>query len=333
MARTFDVSQGAEPGDTETTAIDVDPAGTYAAVTKTILSGGDCNGSVLFVQLSDGDILSEVSVGECPDSVAFSPNGLYAGVANENDREKNTNKPADEWGGSVSILDLSGGPTGATEAKRITVATALDSEPESIKIAPDNDTVVFTVEESSQVGIFNISEMNDDDFSVTYVDLPDGSEPDGFAIDENGAFVVTGNEKSGYFSVISLPAGEIITSYNMFGDVPDTTGFCKDLTGSTKQIEPEESVIVRQMGAIFWVSALQESSAVIAYNLSNLADPVFDSIAKAGITDECKTDGGVEDGSNVGSEGLACSANTGVCFSANEREGTITMFRMTPQAP
>ena len=62
------------------------------------------------------------------------------------------------------------------------------------------------------------------------------------------------------------------------------------------------------------------------YDVTDPANPVFDSIAEAGI--DFASDNGMEK-STIGSEGLGMHQTNGVAFSANEREGSITMFTAT----
>ena len=59
------------------------------------------------------------------------------------------------------------------------------------------------------------------------------------------------------------------------------------------------------------------------YDVTDPANPVFDSMAPAGI--DHASDNGMEK-SAIGSEGLGMHQTNGIAFSANEREGSISMF-------
>ena len=74
------------------------------------------------------------------------------------------------------------------------------------------------------------------------------------------------------------------------------------------------------------ILALQESHAVVVYDVTDPANPKFDSIAPAGIA--YAADVGMEK-STIGSEGLGAHPTNGIVFSANEREGSITMYKTT----
>ena len=70
--------------------------------------------------------------------------------------------------------------------------------------------------------------------------------------------------------------------------------------------------------------ALQESHAVIVYDVTDPANIIFDSVSEAGIGWEA--DNAPEGSSDIGSEGLGAHPTNGMVFSANEREGSVTMF-------
>ena len=80
---------------------------------------------------------------------------------------------------------------------------------------------------------------------------------------------------------------------------------------------------MEKSGKLYAVFAMQESHAVVVYDVTDPANPVFDSMAAAGINHE--NDNGMVK-SSIGSEGLGMHQTNGVCFSANEREGSISMF-------
>lgn len=307
----------------ELPAIAVHPSGQWAAVNRLEL---DCElGYVMFIDLVDdpGAVLGEVQVGYNPDSLDISADGDWLVTADEDDREDRPCKPVDRHGGTVTIVDVSGGPQTASVVQTIAVDHDVDSEPEGVKISPDNDTVVVAIQETSEAGVFSLSDVPN--ASLSLVALEAESEPDGIAISDDGAFAVIGLERADAFAVLELPGGDVMTTYSIrnSGDVPSS--YNRDEGGSTKWHEPEEVVLMRQGGALFAYLALQESHAVIAYNMTQPAAPVFDSIAHAGLLWEDEVGG--TDKSVVGSEGLAGSEGTGILFSANERESSLTMYK------
>ncbi len=130
------------------------------------------------------------------------------------------------------------------------------------------------------------------------------------------------NEQNGTFQMMSLPDGALYGSpYIIENDLP--AGWQRDDRKAKKRTEPEECSLVEKSDKLYAVFALQESHAVIVYDVTDPANPVFDSMAPAGI--DYENDNGWEK-STIGSEGLGMHQTNGVAFSANEREGSITMF-------
>ena len=165
------------------------------------------------------------------------------------------------------------------------------------------------------------------------IDLPDDggtsddgdaveAEPDGLFISPDGTMALISNERNGTFQMMSLPDGAMYGSpYIVEDDLPD--GWQRDDRSYKKRTEPEECSLVEQDDKLYAVFALQESHAVIVYDVTDPANPVFDSMAAAGI--DYENDNEMEK-SSIGSEGLGMHQTNGIAFSANEREGSITMF-------
>ncbi|MBK8566532.1 MAG: choice-of-anchor I family protein [Saprospiraceae bacterium] len=129
------------------------------------------NGSVVFFDVN-GVFQNSVTVGALPDMITFTPDGNYVLTANEG-------QPNDAYTidpeGSVSIIDLTGGIAGLTQANVNTVtfnafdsqAAALkaegvrllfaastvsqDFEPEYITISPDSKTAWVTLQENNAI--------------------------------------------------------------------------------------------------------------------------------------------------------------------------------------
>ena len=318
----------------EMTSLDVSPqidGENYVAV---CVAETDCAvGKIMFVELSTGTIVSEVTVGYNPDGTAFTKDGSYLIVACEDDREDRPCKPEDRWGGSVSIIDLTSGVANASLLLDFPVAWDDESEPEHCETSSDG-TVIVSVQETSQILIFNVSDVTSDTItSYTVVDLPndggtsdDGEsvegEPDGLYISPDGTMALISMERNGTFQMMSLPDGAMYGNpYIMEDDLAD--GWQRDDRSYKKRTEPEECSLVEQDGKLYAVFAMQEAHAVMVYDVTDPANPVYDSIAPAGIAWE--EDNGMEK-STIGSEGLGMHPTNGIAFSANEREGSITMF-------
>ncbi len=327
---TYDLDPGSATA--EMTSLDVSPAiggENYVAV---CVAETDCaKGKIMFVKLSDGTIVSEVEVGYNPDGTAFTKNGTHLIVACEDDREDRPCKPEDRFGGSVSIIDLTNGIANATLAQDYLVNWDDESEPEHTETSADG-TVIVSVQETSQIMIFNVADVPLSESDVTIVDLPDDAgvggegitaEPDGLFISPDGSMALLSNERNGTFQMMSLPDGTLYGSPYIIEQDISAPPYNIDMRKSKKRTEPEECSLVEKSDKLYAVFALQESHGVIVYDVTDPANPVFDSIAPAGI--DVENDVGMEK-SAIGSEGLGMHQTNGVAFSANEREGSITMF-------
>ena len=144
------------------------------------------SGRVVFLN-TDGDLLSQVTVGALPDMLTFTPDGTKVLVANEGE-------PSDDYTddpeGSVSIIDLSNGvenlsnadvttasfaafneqkaelieqgvrifgPDVGTAAPNDTVSVAQDLEPEYIAVTPDSTTAYVALQENNALAKVDIS--------------------------------------------------------------------------------------------------------------------------------------------------------------------------------
>ncbi len=316
----------------EMTSMTVSPDGKFLVITD---ARADCAKGYLHIvdlDVDHGAIINSIEVGYNPDSVAISKDGRWLVSADEDDREDRPCKPADRHGGSVSVIDLSVGLDLATVVKTIPTDWDVDAEPEGVKIAPDNDTVLVAIQETSQLAFFRLSEINDTDFAmyaiINFVDDlgVSAGEPDGIAINEEGDIALVGLEKTDSFALISVTDATVLSLYNIEdnGDLPSS--YNRDMEKSTKRMEPEEVAFIKAGGQVFALMALQESHAVLVYNVTDPAQPLFDSVAPIGIGYQAEDDAGLNEKSAIGSEGLAICPQNAITFVANEREGSVTML-------
>lgn len=132
---------------------------------------------------ADGTLLRSVQVGALPDMLTFTPDGTKVLVANEGEPSGynalgGTNPTLVDPEGSVSIIDLSAGVTGATvrtatftsfnsqidalKAKGVRITgpgatVAQDLEPEYIAVSPDGLTARITLQENNAIAILDIA--------------------------------------------------------------------------------------------------------------------------------------------------------------------------------
>ncbi len=132
-------------------------------------------GKAVFLDL-DGNLLSAVTVGALPDMLTFDPAGTRVLVANEAE-------PSDDYSvdpeGSISIIDLSGGAAGLTQAHVLTAgfgafnsgplppglriygpgaSVAQDLEPEYIALSSDGKFAWVTLQENNGLAIVDVEQ-------------------------------------------------------------------------------------------------------------------------------------------------------------------------------
>jgi uncharacterized protein len=181
----------------------------------------------------DGTLLDSAPVGIQPDSIAISPNGQHAVVANEAEA---TGPDADGGAGSISIVDLTGfngiapaelavttlalpslaGVAGASTGRTDDIARlAIDNrpatlEPENVAFTANSRFAYITLQENNAVIRLDVRTRQLEVVGVGQVnhlaDLTVGGgyqptetliafrEPDGLAIDKTGRFFVTADE-------------------------------------------------------------------------------------------------------------------------------------------
>jgi hypothetical protein len=313
-----------------TTSVEIAPDASFAAVT---VAEADCAlGRVLFVDISAtaafGTVLGSVAVGYEPDSSAFSADGRYLVTADEDDRADRPCKPVDRFGGSITVVDLSMGPAMATVAQTIAVNHAMDSEPEGLAISASG-TVAVAIQETGEVGIFQLADVPA--ATLMLVTLPTGSEPDGIAFSSDGRFLAVGYERTDTLAILDATTRAILTEHVIAGtgEVPDE--YPRDDRRTTKVHEPEQLTFVRSRGALFVVESMQESAGVVAFAIGTGGTVTFDSIAHAGV--DYASVAMARMGSAIGPEGITWSAISGMLIGANEREGSVTLYRTEAVMP
>jgi hypothetical protein len=145
---------------------------------------GDERGAAVFFQTSDQSFLAAYEVGFLPDSIALSPDGNTAVVANEGE-------PLDDYSvdpvGSISVIDISGGVAAATvtdlgfedfndggprageldptirifgvKSDGTPSSVAEDIEPEYVAISPDSSTAYVSLQENNGVAVVDLTTL------------------------------------------------------------------------------------------------------------------------------------------------------------------------------
>ena len=164
-------------------SVDLNPYG--AGINSVAVSNGlvaaavaadaaDAPGQIVFLN-PDGDVLANVEAGALPDMVTFTPDGMTVLVANEG--EPNGDYTVDPEG-SITLIDLSGGIEGLSQANvtQISLAAfndaeidpairvfgpnatvAQDLEPEYIAVSPDGSTAYVGLQEANALAVVDIA--------------------------------------------------------------------------------------------------------------------------------------------------------------------------------
>ncbi|KOS08278.1 hypothetical protein AM493_08995 [Flavobacterium akiainvivens] len=215
---------------------------------------GTENGSVVFFD-TDGTFLKQVTVGNLPDNVSFTPDGTKVLTANEG--QPNANYSVDPEG-SVSIIDISGGVANLTQANVSTLlftaynsqeaaliasgvrklkpesTLSQDFEPEYITTSADSQKAWVTLQENNAIAEINLATGAIAD--VWALGTKDVSLPgNGFDISDNNNEILIANWpiKSYYMpdgaATYSVGGVNYIVTANE-GDEKEYTGFVERTT-------------------------------------------------------------------------------------------------------
>lgn len=145
----------------EPTSVDV--LGELALVAvNTSESYTEPSGKLVVVDIAEHKILAEHELGGQPDSVDISPDGRYAAIAIENERDEDAGDgglpqpPA----GYLSVVDIQGAPSGwtlrAVELTGVAEVSPQDPEPEYVAINEHNQVAV-TMQENNHIAVIDLA--------------------------------------------------------------------------------------------------------------------------------------------------------------------------------
>ena len=181
LVRTIDVADAVATNTTITTVLDavnsVAVSGDIAAA-AIAADAVDERGVVAFFNTADGAFIGAVEVGFLPDSIAISPDGSTAVVANEG--EPNDDYTVDPEG-SISIIDIGTNGAAAATAQELTftdfntggtreseidpavriygpgATVAQDLEPEFVAFSSDSQTAFVSLQENNALAVVDIA--------------------------------------------------------------------------------------------------------------------------------------------------------------------------------
>lgn len=280
-------------------------------------TGGDFanpSGRVDIVRVVDRTRVRSIDLGGQPDSIAISPDGSFAAIAMENQRDEEFTPPGGEQGdlpqpptGFLQLLDLTGGPAGwrtrtvdfdVEAARAAGLDTPEDLEPEYVSIN-SRGQVALTLQENNGIAIIDgktgavVSIFTAGTQAVEGIDTAeDGTldqtgsieaaprEPDaiGWIGDDHIATANEGDWKGGTrgWTVFDAATGAVVwDAGNSFEQLAVRTGLHIESRAESKGPEPEGLAITEIGGRPTALVASERSNFVAAYDVSDPKTPVF----------------------------------------------------------
>jgi hypothetical protein len=336
---------GSLPMPGEPTSVAVTPDGAWALV-AVHAPGADV---LAVVNLTTRTIHTTHALGGQPDAVAVSPDGRYAAIAIENERDEAVNDGEMPQGppGFLIIVDLLGEPTAWTLRPMALTGLAVrfpdDPEPEYVSINAGNQAAV-TLQENNHVVIVDLatgtvvrhwsagttSHLADtvEDGDIRLVDqlVNARREPDAIAWTPGG-YLVTANE--GDYD-LDLAPGEFVggrdfTVFSSLGAVLFEPGAALELEAvrhghypddrsENRGIEPEGVAVATYHGRTFLFVGSERGNFVAVYHLDDETHPRFVQLLPT----------------DAGPEGLLPIPQRRLFVTANEADGTISIFQGGP---
>ena len=309
--------------DAECSSIDVSVDQSILAV---VVSRGACKrGELYLINTSSLQKYGPYELGYNPDAVDIAVDNEFVVVVNEFDYEDGVDGGCDDLGfPGVSIYNIGSGLDKGVLVKDMKISHTGSNgnlaEPEGVKIAPNGTTVYMTLQESNEVGWFSIAnppEVLQNRMAFTNPE----HEPDGIWVNSDGTLICTAGEYDGTIGVHTLDAaGKPATQkfIKMAEDLPSNW----DWDDKRKGIEPEEVVIVEAGDKTFVMATLQDAGAVVVYNITDPANPIYDSGAITELNDYTKIEGLSSAGEP---EGLAYK--NGYVLVANTEDPSVALLK------
>ncbi|CRZ16231.1 esterase-like activity of phytase family protein [Mycolicibacterium neworleansense] len=280
-------------------------------------TGGDFahpSGRVDIVRVSDRTRVHSVDLGGQPDSIAISPDGSFAAIAMENQRDEEFTPPGKEEGdlpqpptGFVQLIDLTGAPNtwkprkvdfDVEAARKAGLDTPEDLEPEYVSIN-SRGQVAVTLQENNGIAVIDghtgtvtkifgaggqsvdrIDTKEDDAIDQTG-SIPDTPrEPDaiGWIHDDYLATANEGDWKGGTrgWTIFNANTGEVVwDAGNSLEQLAVRTGLHIESRTESKGPEPEGLAITTIGGRPTALIASERSNFVAVYDVSEPAAPRF----------------------------------------------------------
>ncbi|PUA30939.1 MAG: alkaline phosphatase [Cellvibrio sp. 79] len=294
------LAMGGEP-----TSIAVKGANALVAV-NTSADFVNVSGKLAIVDIATKTVIHNIDLGGQPDSVAVSPDGKYALVVIENERDESLNGglPPQLPAGKLVIVDLTAAAPTAWTTRNVDltgIATLYpsDPEPEFVDINSDNIAVV-TLQENNHIALINLAtgaivrHFSAGSVDLVNVDLTDDRpavikpvevqnarlrEPDGVSWINNEYFATANegdlNGGTRGFTIFNTQGDVVWDSGSELDDLTIRFGHYQDRRSDAKGNEPENIELGIFGNERFLFVNSERSSLVFVYDLADPKKPVF----------------------------------------------------------
>lgn len=276
------------------------------------------SGSVEVIDIASRAIVRSLDVGGQPDSIARSPDGNFAAVVIENERDEELVVNGEEGGlpqapaGTMFTIDTSGDVADWTVTEVVLTGLADiapdDPEPEYVDINADNIAVVtfqennhivlVDLETNSILNSFNAGTVNltqidtQEDGVISQTDSLPGSvrEPDGvtwlgtnyFATANEGDF----QDGARGFTIFSVEGEVVFEAGNTIDHLTARIGHYPDERSGNRGNEPENAEFGVYGDERFLFINSERSSLTLVYDVADYTHPVFKQVLPASLEPE-----------------------------------------------
>ncbi|RDH84463.1 MAG: alkaline phosphatase [endosymbiont of Galathealinum brachiosum] len=322
-----DISNSASPVGLGTLAMGGEPTsvavkGNYALVgVNTSTDFVNTSGELKVVDITDRTVVATLTLAGQPDSVAVSPDGLYAAVAIENERDEDHVGGADIGinpqlpAGSLDVIDISDAePTNWSVSNVSMIGLAdiapTDPEPEFVDINSDNIAVV-TMQENNHIalvdlvtgtvindftaGSTNLSNIDTSEAKPRLIELTDSQparlrEPDGVVWIDTSYFATADegdmNGGSRGYTIFDLNGNVVHDVGNELDLRTVRLGHYPEKRSENKGNEPENVKTGTFGKDKFLFVNSERSSLVFVYNVNDPTNPIYKQTLPAGVGPE-----------------------------------------------
>ena len=290
-------------------------SGNYAlAAVNTSLNYITPSGNLVVIDVTTKTVVETITLAGQPDSIAISPDGLYAAIVIENERDEDLGDgtPPQAPAGLLQIVNITGTPENwSVNDVSLTGLADLygnDPEPEYVDINEDNIAVI-SLQENNHIVLVDLKDGSIiDHFSAGTVDLnhvdidkdsrltPTESlvnilrEPDGVSWIGNNQFA-TANEGdldggSRGFTIFNIDGSVAYDPAESFEHIIMRHGHFPDKRAGKKGNEPENVEYGVFGGKKYMFVGSERSSVVAVYRIRANADPKFIQLLPASVKPE-----------------------------------------------